>query len=453
MTTIVTRAGKGSPLTHTEVDTNFTNLNTNKLEAGAIALGSAATPSISFTGDTNTGIYSPGADQVAVATNGVARVVVNNTGLGVGIPPTRSIDVYRGDAGQAILRLSDVNSRNVELRSPDGTGNQGGIGTVTNHDFIGFTGNTERLRITSAGLVGIGASSPTEKLTINGNVAFNTNDQYITFNSFYGSPFVGSMGSLRAVNSAYGSEVAAINFYQTGGNTADILFRTGLAGSSVERMRIDSSGRVGIGTTSPNALLDVRSATTWVGDGTTDAFLQFNQSATAANRWHIGAGSGNAFIFYKGTYGTGVETARIDSSGRLLVGTTSKSATASTTAKGVIGLGGGGALICAEASGLANNGTVDITVSTGGVHYFTGLLQVNNINAANGLARTQSLISVLGDTQFGTITTSTLHTADGSVGQSFTITYAATGILRFTNTSGSTCNVQINYMGGGINAS
>lgn len=30
MSTIVTRAGKGSPLTHTEVDANFINLNTDK---------------------------------------------------------------------------------------------------------------------------------------------------------------------------------------------------------------------------------------------------------------------------------------------------------------------------------------------------------------------------------------------------------------------------------------
>lgn len=37
MTTIVTRAGKGSALTHTELDTNFTNLNTAKLEAADIA--------------------------------------------------------------------------------------------------------------------------------------------------------------------------------------------------------------------------------------------------------------------------------------------------------------------------------------------------------------------------------------------------------------------------------
>ena len=33
MTSITTRAGKGTPLTHTEVDDNFTNLNADKLEA------------------------------------------------------------------------------------------------------------------------------------------------------------------------------------------------------------------------------------------------------------------------------------------------------------------------------------------------------------------------------------------------------------------------------------
>ena len=97
MTTIVTRTGKGSPLTHVEVDTNFTNLNTNKLEAGAIALGSAATPSISFTGDTNTGIYSPDADQVAVATNGTERMRINSAGaLGLG-------GANFGTTGQALI--------------------------------------------------------------------------------------------------------------------------------------------------------------------------------------------------------------------------------------------------------------------------------------------------------------------------------------------------------------
>ena len=37
MATVTTRAGKGSPLTHAEVDANFTNLNTDKLEASAVS--------------------------------------------------------------------------------------------------------------------------------------------------------------------------------------------------------------------------------------------------------------------------------------------------------------------------------------------------------------------------------------------------------------------------------
>ena len=37
MATIVTRSGKGSPLTNNEVDSNFTNLNADKVETSAIS--------------------------------------------------------------------------------------------------------------------------------------------------------------------------------------------------------------------------------------------------------------------------------------------------------------------------------------------------------------------------------------------------------------------------------
>ena len=37
MATVTTRAGKGSPLTHAEVDANFTNLNNDKLESSAVS--------------------------------------------------------------------------------------------------------------------------------------------------------------------------------------------------------------------------------------------------------------------------------------------------------------------------------------------------------------------------------------------------------------------------------
>jgi len=82
MATIVTRTGKGSPLTHVEVDTNFTNLNTAKLEnlVAAAGAGTAAAPSISFASDTDTGVFSPGADTIAVSTGGTGRLFADSSG-------------------------------------------------------------------------------------------------------------------------------------------------------------------------------------------------------------------------------------------------------------------------------------------------------------------------------------------------------------------------------------
>jgi hypothetical protein len=54
--------------------------------------GSAAAPSLTFSGDTNTGIYSPGADTVAIATGGTEKVRVNNSGT---VSVTGSVDVTR----------------------------------------------------------------------------------------------------------------------------------------------------------------------------------------------------------------------------------------------------------------------------------------------------------------------------------------------------------------------
>ena len=149
MATIVTRAGKGSPLTHTEVDTNFTNLNTNKLEAGAIALGSAATPSISFTGDTNTGIYSPGEDQLAVATNGSERARIDSSGrLLVGTSTSRAL---AGVTANLQIEGTNYNNSSINLTNNSNdnqpayltfgksrTGSVGGNTVVQNDDNLGI---------------------------------------------------------------------------------------------------------------------------------------------------------------------------------------------------------------------------------------------------------------------------------------------------------------------------
>jgi hypothetical protein len=104
--------------------------------------GTAALPAIAFNGDTNTGIFSPGADQLGIATNGVERVefgtsevVFNDGGADVDLrvegdtkanlllvdagADTVSIDGTQQLANQTPLRFGDSdNSHYVALRSP-----------------------------------------------------------------------------------------------------------------------------------------------------------------------------------------------------------------------------------------------------------------------------------------------------------------------------------------------
>ena len=308
MATIVTRAGKGSPLTHTEVDTNFTNLNTNKLEAGAIALGSAATPSISFTGDTNTGIYSPGADQVAVATNGVERVefgtaeVVFNDGgtdydfrvkgdtsshllfvdastdrVGIGTSDVRgTLGLQHGntspqglnDVAIDALRISQTVGGIVAIRATQyDAANQPAAGDTQffNLYFNGSTYNYyERMRIMADGRVGIGTTGPSKLLTIGSSTTANTTVR--VNNSFTAGSDTG-MYSFGLDDSAdfagmklnYSDRVAkGLQIFTTSGYGYPISFST----NGSQNMTIDTSGRLLVGMSSDltGALLQVNGA-------------------------------------------------------------------------------------------------------------------------------------------------------------------------------------------------
>ena len=91
-----------------------------------------------------------------------------------------------------------------------------------------------------------------------------------------------------------------------------------------DALAVDNSGRVGIGTTSPGGLLEVRGGEIRVGDA--------GASSTSVGRLSYGGGTGeldinaystggNTFIkFFTSFGGTNAERARIDNAGRLLVG-------------------------------------------------------------------------------------------------------------------------------------
>ena len=75
MSTIVTRAGKGSPLTNTEVDANFTNLNTDKVEKS----GDTLTGNLAF-GDNVKAQFGAGSD-LQIYHDG-AKSVIEDRGTG-----------------------------------------------------------------------------------------------------------------------------------------------------------------------------------------------------------------------------------------------------------------------------------------------------------------------------------------------------------------------------------
>jgi hypothetical protein len=94
-------------------------------------------------------------------------------------------------------------------------------------------------------------------------------------------------------------------------------------GSGTTAVTIDASQNVGVGATSPSAKLHV-SGTAIKVDGSSTATINLNGSAygmvsASADLYVETAGAGNQVIFRRG----GTESARIDSSGNLLVGTTS----------------------------------------------------------------------------------------------------------------------------------
>ena len=138
MSTIVTRAGKGSPLTNTEVDSNFINLNTDKIESITSADGSVVV--------TPTGTARDLSVAISGSTTNVVVLVRNTTGATL----TKGTAVYiSGATGQnptvsKALATSDATSaQTLGLMSADLADNTNGyvtvIGLITNINTSAYT--------------------------------------------------------------------------------------------------------------------------------------------------------------------------------------------------------------------------------------------------------------------------------------------------------------------------
>lgn len=145
--------------------------------------GSAAVPGFTFSGDLNTGIYSPAADFLAISTNGVERMRATdfgNVGIGTTTPNnklsvTGSAD-FSGNVG--IGTIAPVVDLDVVGTISADVGTAAGPGYIFSGDFntgiyrpaidnIGLSTNgTERMRVNSLGNVGIGTTAPGHRLSV-----------------------------------------------------------------------------------------------------------------------------------------------------------------------------------------------------------------------------------------------------------------------------------------------
>jgi hypothetical protein len=209
----------------------------------SLSAGTAGAPSLYFTGDTNTGIYSPGADQVAVSTGGSGRLFIDASGrVGVGVSAPSEL-VHLGSGGKLRFNRAD-NTTGTTIH--DG-GNAGFIFNSLNNDpFVFQMNGTEKVRIQAVtGNVGIGTSSPAYALHVSTTsvpaigafraldvASVGTAGQEIYFGALNGStPTPGASITGRLDNPA---------------TTGDLAFSTRSGGTLSTRMFISSGGNVGI---------------------------------------------------------------------------------------------------------------------------------------------------------------------------------------------------------------
>jgi hypothetical protein len=148
-----------------------------------VPLGSAAAPSISFTGDTNTGIYSPGADTLAISTNGTGRLTIDSSGninidsgtvyvdavnnrFGIGTTgPLDNVAIAANNYSGLTLQTGTLTDRpTLSFRNYAGAGNSAYIQGIGYEIAFGrmnqdYGGHSESVRIDSSGRLLVGTSS------------------------------------------------------------------------------------------------------------------------------------------------------------------------------------------------------------------------------------------------------------------------------------------------------
>jgi hypothetical protein len=290
------------------------------LGSPSFAAGTSSNPGLFVTGDSDTGLYSPGANQLAFATGGTGRIIIDSSGqVGIGGTPVSGtlFGVYSTINGGTLTQVIENKSTtgNVKLNFNRGVNGAQGTSSITyipgtefsigpdSNDaltpFVINTNNsTERFRIGADGTLTVGDSPAAAKFSISGSAPSNS----VIIDSF-GKTGIGAVPTFKLdVVSTSGTNT--IRSFSSGSTDArfvaktsanETIFGTDSTGSyitqagnlplriltnNVESFRVLSDGSVSI-----------------KNDGVTDAKLHVSGSKTS-NIVHFEAGTGQ----YDGIY-------------------------------------------------------------------------------------------------------------------------------------------------------
>ena len=191
--------------------------------------------------------------------------ILSNGNVGIGTTDPSGILTIGGENSPEIKLISDFNS---EFADAAISVNEAGSVTINadpsnnsstyDTNFRVTVDGDEHMRISSNGNVGIGTASPLTKLDVHGTVSLNTSGaaaKGLWFGS--GIEALGYMGaSDYAVNGLTPTDFGI----STATNGVDFTGALAFGIGATEKMRIDSNGNVGIGTTTPSGKLEIGGA-------------------------------------------------------------------------------------------------------------------------------------------------------------------------------------------------
>ena len=224
-----------------------------------------------------------GNDYVSISPNGGGNTnpvmfIGGNDKVGIGtITPDSLFEIKAATPVMTINGTTNNSFRGINLQASGTTfasllhnsstgettltsGKSGDTGYFLTFDTLGV----ERMRITDTGNVGIGTTAPTEKLESVGSDA-TTFSGFGIFNTvaYTGSGKAEAMLKLGKIEGTVRQPMGAIGASPTNNGDSSngyLSFYTRLSQAMNERMRIDRDGNIGIGTTTPQDLLNIHNS-------------------------------------------------------------------------------------------------------------------------------------------------------------------------------------------------